>query len=89
MIIIGERINSSRKVIAEAVKNRDAALLVKEAKEQEAAGADMIDLNVGTFVGQEPELMGWLVEIPRTAVDELHCGAVQQNTEPGTPVVAL
>ena len=35
MIIIGERINSSRKVIAEAVKKRDAVLLVKETKEQE------------------------------------------------------
>jgi 5-methyltetrahydrofolate--homocysteine methyltransferase len=69
MIIIGERINSSRKVIAEAVKKRDAVFLIQEAKEQEAASADMIDLNVGTFVGQEPELMGWLVEIVHDAVD--------------------
>lgn len=69
MIIIGERINSSRKVIAEAVRKRDAALLVKEAKEQEAAGADMIDLNVGTFVGQEPELMGWLVDCVQDVVE--------------------
>ena len=69
MIVIGERINSSRKVIAEAVENRDAAFLAKEAKEQEAAGADMIDLNVGTFVGQEPELMGWLVDIVQETVD--------------------
>ena len=49
MIIIGERINSSRKKIAEAVKKRDSSLLRREIKAQEAAGADMIDLNVGTF----------------------------------------
>ncbi|UCE19206.1 MAG: dihydropteroate synthase [Gemmatimonadota bacterium] len=73
MIIIGERINSSRKVIAEAVKNRDAVFLANEAKEQEAAGADMIDLNVGTFVGQEPELMGWLVEIVQDVVSVPLC----------------
>jgi cobalamin-dependent methionine synthase I len=68
MIIIGERINSSRKMIAEAVEDRDAVFLANEAKEQEKAGADMIDLNVGTFLEQEPELMGWLVEIVQNAV---------------------
>ena len=69
MTVIGERINSSRKKIAQAVEKHDSTFLVKEMKEQETAGADMIDLNVGTFVEGEPELMGWLVEIAQEAVD--------------------
>ena len=69
MIVIGERINSSRKKIAEAVEKRDDSFLVKEIKDQVAAGADMIDLNVGTFIEGEPELMGWLVGIAQEAVD--------------------
>ena len=69
MIIIGERINSSRKMIAEAVEDRDAAFLAKEAEEQENAGANIIDLNVGTFLEQEPDLMGWLVKIVQDAVE--------------------
>ena len=69
MNIIGERINSSRKKVAEAIEKRDSAFLIKEVKDQEAAGADMIDLNAGTFIEGEPELMGWLVEIAQEAVD--------------------
>ncbi|MFQ6092243.1 MAG: dihydropteroate synthase [bacterium] len=68
MLIIGERINSSRRAIAEAVERRDGPFLAKEAKEQEAAGADMIDLCLGTFGEQEPELIGWLAEIAQEAV---------------------
>jgi cobalamin-dependent methionine synthase I len=69
MIIIGERINSSRKAIAQAVRNRDAAFLKKEMKDQASAGADMIDLNVGTFGEEEPELMSWLLDVAQETVD--------------------
>ena len=73
MIIIGERINSSRKAIAEAVERRDGPFLAKEATAQQEAGADMIDLNVGTFLKEEPALMGWLVEIAQRAVNLTLC----------------
>jgi cobalamin-dependent methionine synthase I len=62
MIIVGEKINTSRKRIAEAVENRDAEFIVGVAREQADAGANYIDVNAGTFVGRETECLCWLVE---------------------------
>ena len=44
MLIVGERINSTREKIQEAIARRDAAFIVKEASRQIAAGADAIQL---------------------------------------------
>lgn len=68
MIIVGELINTSRKSVAEAVKKRDVSLIQKMAKDQEAAGADYLDVNCGTFLEEEVELLPWLVEIVQEAV---------------------
>jgi 5-methyltetrahydrofolate--homocysteine methyltransferase len=62
MIIVGEKINTSRKSIKEAVEKRDAAFIVQVAREQAEAGANYIDVNAGTFVDQEIECLCWLVE---------------------------
>jgi 5-methyltetrahydrofolate corrinoid/iron sulfur protein methyltransferase len=69
MLIIGERINTSRKSIALAVSSKDAAFLQAEARAQAAAGADYIDVNAGTFVDDEAERLIWLVELVQEAVD--------------------
>lgn len=61
MIVVGELINASRKAISEAILNQDAAYIQKIAKDQEAAGADYIDVNAGIFVDEEPEYLRWLV----------------------------
>jgi 5-methyltetrahydrofolate--homocysteine methyltransferase len=63
MLIIGERINSTRKAIAPAVRERDAALIEEEARKQAEAGAHVLDCNAAT-VGreEEPERLCWLVE---------------------------
>jgi cobalamin-dependent methionine synthase I len=53
MIIVGELINSSRKVIAEAISAQDAETIKKVASDQFIAGADYIDVNAGTFVDEE------------------------------------
>ena len=63
MLIIGERINSSRKRIAPAVESKDADFIIGEAGMQLEAGADYVDVNAGTFgPDKEPELLCWLVE---------------------------
>jgi len=62
MLIVGERINSSRKRIREAIAARDAEFIQQEARQQDQAGADLIDVNCGTFIGQEVACMEWLVE---------------------------
>lgn len=69
MIVIGERINTSRKAIAPAVGARDEAFVQAEAKSQAAAGAHFIDVNCGTYVTEEPELLAWLVRAVQTVVD--------------------
>jgi len=62
MIIIGERINATRKPIARALRQRDAGLILKEARAQVAAGAHYLDLNAGLGKGTEREDMTWLIE---------------------------
>ncbi|HPP75979.1 MAG TPA: dihydropteroate synthase [Armatimonadota bacterium] len=74
MLIVGERINTSRKVkgepiIEKAVCARDADFVIKLAKDQVEAGATYIDLNCGTLREDEPESLEWLTKTVQAAVD--------------------
>jgi 5-methyltetrahydrofolate--homocysteine methyltransferase len=69
MLIIGERINASRKSIAEAISSRNAAFIQNEAKAQAVAGADYIDLNAGIFVGEEVIHLKWVIETVQEGID--------------------
>jgi cobalamin-dependent methionine synthase I len=69
MIVIGEKLNSTRKSIKEAIANKNVALLQKLAIDQAQADADYIDVNTGAFPEQEVELMEWLVRIVQEVVD--------------------
>lgn len=73
MLIIAERINASRKTIAAAISAGDAAFIQIEAKAQDLAGADYIDVNAGTFVGQEIEKLKWIVAAVQDATDKPLC----------------
>ncbi len=69
MIIVGEKINTSRNKIAEAVTNRDVAFIVQTARDQAEAGANFIDVNAGTFLDKETESLCWLVETVQAHID--------------------
>ncbi|MEJ2726181.1 MAG: methyltetrahydrofolate cobalamin methyltransferase [Deltaproteobacteria bacterium] len=69
MIIVGEKINTSRKSIAAAVEQRDVEYIRKVAREQVSAGAHFIDVNAGTFLDRETEFLCWLVQTVQNAVD--------------------
>ena len=73
MIVVGEKINTSRKSIREAVEKKDADFIIQVAKDQVEAGADYIDVNAGTFVNDEVELLCWLVETVQGTVDTPLC----------------
>ncbi|QDR81535.1 dihydropteroate synthase [Sporomusa termitida] len=73
MLIIGEKLNSSIPSAAAAIEKRDKAFVQKLALEQVAAGADVIDVNAGTFLTQEVELLAWLVETVQEAVEVPLC----------------
>jgi len=74
MLIVAERINTSRKVkgepvIEQAVVNRDAEFFRKLAKDQIEAGGTYVDVNCGTLTSGEPEAMEWLVKTVHESVD--------------------
>ncbi|TGE35777.1 methyltetrahydrofolate cobalamin methyltransferase [Desulfosporosinus fructosivorans] len=69
MLIIGELINTSRKAIKEAVEKKDANYIQQVAREQLEAGANYIDVNCGTMINNEIEIMEWLVKTVQEAVE--------------------
>ncbi len=69
MLIIGERINTSRKAIEPLVKERNVEGVVEEARRQVEAGAQYLDVNCGTLREEEPEALEWLVRTVQEAVD--------------------
>ncbi len=73
MLIIGELINTSRKEVKLAVENKDRAFIQGLAKEQVKAGAAYLDINCGTQVFNEPEIMEWLVKVVQQVTDVPLC----------------
>ncbi|MEJ8555266.1 methyltetrahydrofolate cobalamin methyltransferase [Tepidibacter sp. Z1-5] len=73
MIIVGELINASRKLIGKAIEEQDCDYIKKIARDQADAGANYIDVNAGIFVGQEPEYLEWLVKNVQEEVDTPCC----------------
>lgn len=71
MLIIGEKINATRKSVRNAIEERDVAFLQNLAKSQEESGADYIDVNVSTERGAkfDIESMEWAVEKIQEVVD--------------------
>lgn len=63
MLIIGERINSTRVRINEALKRRDAAFIAREARLQHEAGAHFIDINCAVTSGSEEQEIDWAISV--------------------------
>jgi 5-methyltetrahydrofolate--homocysteine methyltransferase len=69
MLIVGERINTSRKAVNEAVQKRDAVYITEDVRKQAKAGANYIDVNAGSRIGSEMEDLSWLVKVAEAAVE--------------------
>jgi cobalamin-dependent methionine synthase I len=69
MIIVGERLNSSRGQVLAALAARDEDFLVDQAVRQEAAGAAFIDLNSAALLEEEIAGLEWAVPLLQ---DHLH-----------------
>ncbi len=67
--VIGERINTSRKLVQAAVAERNADYIVEDVKKQQAAGATFIDVNAGARIGHEEEDMRWLLDTIQPVCD--------------------
>ena len=69
-VLIGERINpSGKKKLAEALKAGDLEIIRREALAQAQAGADILDVNVGTFGVDEVALLPRAVQAVMETVD--------------------
>jgi 5-methyltetrahydrofolate--homocysteine methyltransferase len=73
-VLIGERINpTGKRKLAEALKAGDLEIVRKEALAQTQAGADIIDVNVGTFGIDEAALLPKAVQAVMETVDTPLC----------------
>ncbi len=68
MIIVGEKINGSIPVMAEAIANRDAEFIKNRAKAQAEAGATFIDCCASVHDG-EVETLKWMIDCIQEVTD--------------------
>ncbi len=70
-ITIGERIHCISPVIKEAMATRNPEPILKRAKEQIAAGATYIDVNIGPAESDGEDLMKWAVQLIQSECDNI------------------
>ncbi len=69
-ILIGERINpTGKKLLKEALRSRDISYILSQATEQQAAGAQILDVNVGLPDIDEKEMMKSVVCELQSVID--------------------
>ena len=87
--IIGARINpTGRKTFAEELRNGDLSTVTADARAQVDAGADMLDVNAGIPLVDEPELLKEMLITVQEAVDAPICidSSVVEALEAGLSV---
>jgi 5-methyltetrahydrofolate corrinoid/iron sulfur protein methyltransferase len=67
MILIGERINGMFKDVKQAIADKDKKVIQELATKQAEAGANYLDINVGTAAADQEGAMQWLVETIQSA----------------------
>ncbi len=69
-VMIGERINpTGRKLLAEEMKNGDFSRVEADAIAQVAAGAQMLDVNAGIPLADEPALLAQAIKLVQSVTD--------------------
>ncbi|MCP5073323.1 MAG: dihydropteroate synthase [Rhodobacteraceae bacterium] len=81
MIIVGERINSTRKPIAAALEARDGKFIVNEARRQWEAGAAYLDVNTAMMRAGEADSMTWAIELIQNEIPDSLIAVDSANPE--------
>ena len=69
-VIIGERINpTGRKILAEEMKSGDFSRVEADALAQVAAGAQMLDVNAGIPLADEPAILAEAIKLVQSVTD--------------------
>lgn len=69
MIIIGEKINGSIPIVADAIARRDADFIKQRAAAQERAGATFIDCCASVPESEELETLKWMIDCIQEVTD--------------------
>lgn len=73
-VVIGERINpTGRKLLAEEMKNGDYSRVESDALAQIAAGAEILDVNAGIAMADEPRILAECVRLLQSITDTPLC----------------
>ena len=73
MLVIGEKINTTREDVNAIVEARDESALRELAARQINAGAQVVDVNVGTRFRTEKEDMTWAIATIQDGIDTKCC----------------
>ena len=69
-VVIGERINpTGRKILAEEMKRGDYSRVERDALAQVAAGAQMLDVNAGIPLIDEPAMLAEIIQLVQSVTD--------------------
>ncbi len=71
MLIIGERMNSTRASVQEMISARNSGLILKLVRSQLEAGAASIDINCAVTTGSELEDMDWVVSVIQSEIPDV------------------
>ncbi|NBU31671.1 MAG: methyltetrahydrofolate cobalamin methyltransferase [Actinobacteria bacterium] len=88
-VIIGERINpTGRKIFQEKLRAGDFSTIEIDVADQVAGGADMLDVNMGVPLTDEPELLAKAIKLVQTLTDLPVCidSSVVEALEAGLAV---
>ncbi|MEE9151954.1 MAG: dihydropteroate synthase [Thermoplasmata archaeon] len=69
MIVISERINGLFRSVGKAIEDKDEDFIKQLALDQVKLGADILDLNTGPGMDNEPEIMKWLITTIQEVTD--------------------
>jgi 5-methyltetrahydrofolate--homocysteine methyltransferase len=73
MLIIGDRIDATRKYIAQAVLTENRGFIQGEVRDQAASGADYINLNAAVLGQEEERGLCWLIDAVQEAAEVPLC----------------
>ncbi len=71
MILIGENLNVISQTLGPALREKNAGPIEEMAKDETAAGIDLIDLNIGPARRGGDELMDWVVKTVQGVTDKM------------------
>jgi 5-methyltetrahydrofolate corrinoid/iron sulfur protein methyltransferase len=69
MLVVGENISVTSKIVGDSIRNRDPEPIIKMAKAQKDAGANFVDVNIGPATKNGEDLMQWVVKTIQDKID--------------------